>query len=442
MNSSSIWRKKESWYLLAFALLLIVSSIVNLGYLAVAGYLVLSILILRCGSNVGIIYLIMMYYLPAQGLNVPRVFLVSSVLVTLFNIKLVFSLEGYKRMKEIIILFISFTFLMILSGVYAPEKNMYEFYLSFLIYSVIHIVLCNNLARKEEDVDYCLKWWGLLGVLGAIVGYIHFSLQGHVYLTSIMNADFAGKVNLQSIDGDLWVRWIVAGSEPNYVGLNLLIPLGINIYYLTKKICFYNVLLVIINYLGLLGTFSRSSFLSSLVLVFLFVLFSKSSKKILFLIGGVGVALLLVKLFPEFIDRINTIQDTVETSGGNGRFERWSIAIDVWKEHPFLGVGMGQIRYYSPIHDVTHNTYLENLAEGGLFAFVLFLGMVIMYLVASYRYYKKSGVVLFLVTGIAFLINMNTVSQYDYRIMLTLFILFFVKYKQIEKCPQPLVPQE
>lgn len=442
MDSSSIWRKKESWYLLAFALLLIVSSIVNLGYLAVAGYLVLSILILRCGSNVGIIYLIMMYYLPAQGLNVPRVFLVSSVLVTLFNIKLVFSLEGYKKTKDIIIVFFVFTLFMVLNGVPIIEKTIFDFYFLFLVYSVIHIFLCNNLARNEEDVDFCLKWWGVLGVLGAIVGYIHFSLQGQVYLTSLLNVDVAGKVNLSSVDKDLWVRWIVAGSEPNYVGLNLLIPLGINIYYLTKKICFYNVLLVIINYLGLLGTFSRSSFLSSLVLVFLFVLFSKSSKRILFLIGGVGVALLLVKLFPEFIDRINTIQDTVETSGGNGRFERWSIAIDVWKDHPILGVGMGQIRYYSPIHDVTHNTFLENLAEGGLFAFVLFLGMLIMYFVASYRYYKKSGVVLFLVTGIAFLINMNTVSQYDYRIMLTLFILFFVKYKQTEKCSQLLISQK
>lgn len=441
MDSSSIWHSKESWYLLAFALLLIVSSIVNLGYIATAGYLVLSFLILRGGSHLGIIYLIMMYYLPAQGLNVPRVFLVSSVLVALFNFRYIFSLAGFKKMKEIVILFFIFAFIMLFSGLYIVDDSSYSFNSLFLLYSLIHIVLCNNLAHKEDDIDFCIKWWGVLGVLGAIVGYIHFSLHGQVYLSSLINADVAGKVNLSSWDADLWVRWIVAGAEPNYVGLNLLIPLGINIYYLMKKFNIYNVLLVLINYLGLLGTFSRSSFLASLLLVFLFIVLSKSSNKFLFVLGGIGLTFLLINMFPEFIDRINTIQDNLETSGGNGRFERWGIALDIWKEHPVFGIGLGQIRYYSSIHDVTHNSFIDILTEGGIFAFAAFLSMCAFYLVDSYRLFKKRGVSLFFVTGIAFIINMNTVTQYDYRIMLSLFMLFYLKYKQTNKCPQKLVIQ-
>ena len=440
MDGSSIWRRKESWYLLVYALLLIVSSIVNLGYLAVVGYLVLSFLILRSGSYMGIIYLIMMYYLPAQGLNIPRVFLVSSVLVTLFNFHYVFSTAGYKKMKEFVILFIIFTLLMILSGTHIVDGKTFDFYLFFLVYSIIHIVLCNNLVQKEEDVDFCLRWWGVLGALGAIVGYIHFSLQGQVYLTSIVNADFAGKVNLNSADSDLWVRWIVCGAEPNFVGLNMLIPLGISIYYLTRKINIYNVLMVLINYLGLLGTYSRSSFIASLVLVFLFVVFSKSSKKILIILGSIAASFLLIKFFPDFIDRINTIQNSIETSGGNGRFERWSIAIEAWEDHPVLGIGLGQMRHYSVLHDVTHNSFLDILAEGGLFAFVVFVSICVLYLVDSYRYYRKKGVSLFFVTGVAFIINMNSVSQYDYRILLSLFLLFFVKYKNTKKCPQQFIP--
>ena len=86
-------------------------------------------------------------------------------------------------------------------------------------------------------------------------------------------------------------------------------------------------------------------------------------------------------------------QDGVERTSGDIRVRLTKLAGRAFREHPFVGIGFSSFQQYSN-HDPeirrstfgvgypTHNTYLEVLAEGGLFAFVPFALHVL--LIASY----------------------------------------------------------
>lgn len=78
---------------------------------------------------------------------------------------------------------------------------------------------------------------------------------------------------------------------------------------------------------------------------------------------------------------------------------RWvltEIAIQMWRDSPVIGSGLGQFRFLSDTYlagesgTLTHNTYLSILAEGGLVAIAIFLFILIYVLVALFKT-KGSG---------------------------------------------------
>ena len=93
----------------------------------------------------------------------------------------------------------------------------------------------------------------------------------------------------------------------------------------------------------------------------------------------------------------------LRSGGGTGRTDLWSIALQVFERHPVRGVGLENFEVVSPIYAVTtdtdlpradvvvtqgaptHNTYLQILAELGIVAEVLFLGVLAVVLEATRR---------------------------------------------------------
>jgi O-antigen ligase len=66
-------------------------------------------------------------------------------------------------------------------------------------------------------------------------------------------------------------------------------------------------------------------------------------------------------------------EHVVDSTGG--RLERYEAAFKIWAEHPFIGVGWGAFKQYSPEYigsggKGAHNGYLNVLAETGLLGFV------------------------------------------------------------------------
>jgi O-antigen ligase len=100
----------------------------------------------------------------------------------------------------------------------------------------------------------------------------------------------------------------------------------------------------------------------------------KFDRKILFL------GILLVSLFamlpfiPQSIaTRLGTLGSSIEAGDLGGRVELWLQAIQVFAQHPILGLGSGTLD--SAIGSAAHNTFISVTAETGFVGFTLFFAL-------------------------------------------------------------------
>jgi O-antigen ligase len=96
----------------------------------------------------------------------------------------------------------------------------------------------------------------------------------------------------------------------------------------------------------------------------------------------VAPALYLVR--DSYISRLETITSH-EDSSSQGRLMYWKAAVRMWRDHPMFGVGFGTANFETLLSSylgkndthVAHNTYLQVLADSGIFAAILFTGLLL-----------------------------------------------------------------
>ncbi len=137
-------------------------------------------------------------------------------------------------------------------------------------------------------------------------------------------------------------------------------------------------------------------FVSGLLLVALLVWRFRDLRLPMVIMGAALVLCFAVLSATEAIPVKAETHINVERGDYTVRFSMWRAALDIWAEHPIVGVGPGTFnlhypRYHETIDDGTtgsfvHNDYLQFLAEGGplLLGFLLlFTGYLIYHLLDS-----------------------------------------------------------
>ena len=124
-------------------------------------------------------------------------------------------------------------------------------------------------------------------------------------------------------------------------------------------------------------------------------------------VTGAGVFYYTLVAPPESLARIAAFR----AGGGSGREDLWTVAVEVARDHPVLGVGIGNLRVVEPAYaiadidlryvkfvagdpQVAHNTYLNLLAElgvVGLVAFLAVLGSALVVAFRAVRVFKAAG---------------------------------------------------
>lgn len=136
---------------------------------------------------------------------------------------------------------------------------------------------------------------------------------------------------------------------------------------------------------GLITTFSRSGWLSfaiSNVLMLLFVGVARwhLGRRLVpwLLLGLVLVAPLLPWAYDYVYERFSSAPEEIMTA----RFEQWSVAFEIWRNHPWFGFGVGNymeaVRMYNfngALELPVHNVLLWVAAETGIFGVVAFFGL-------------------------------------------------------------------
>lgn len=123
---------------------------------------------------------------------------------------------------------------------------------------------------------------------------------------------------------------------------------------------------------------------------------------------------------PRFVQRTATIVSKTDSSN-NGRFILWNESVDVFKEHPFLGVGLGQakkaIRAKKHISWFTHyhSNIFQMLAENGAVGLIGYLYFVGYFFVKSFKQFLSAKCPLSLIMAAStFALFIQGLTEYNF----------------------------
>lgn len=180
-----------------------------------------------------------------------------------------------------------------------------------------------------------------------------------------------------------------AGSELNAVDLALILTLGLPVAWhlaISAGNSIKDRILMLVNYayipaslFAIMLTGSRMA-LFAIVPAILYIVGTANRLKPFFRI--LIFAFLCGTLFgiqfyfpPSTVDRLATAFDSIAAGDIGGRLRLWGASMEVFSEHPLLGVGSGALGSSAALGSFAHNTFLSVLAELGLIGFILFVAM-------------------------------------------------------------------
>lgn len=437
--------------LLLFIMWLIIfgESIVFVGAWLVYFYAFLNmILVLRKTSN-GILVMLLIFYTPATalvGLPVGAFTLAVIILaVKFFLIDLLLknkSINFNKIFYATVIFIVYVTF----SVLYSPNIDMaliqYRKYIEGLVVLMLFFATISNL----NDLGRVYKFWVVSAAFSLFIKltHIHFGIDTALFKL-LRDVDVGSRVDLAhrltvKVGRDFANRILWPGQEPNYLSADLIYPFAISLGLFSANRSwnklFWLILAGMIS-VSVIGTYSRSGFISIVSVLFIFIILG--NKRAIIPSVFVGAVLLAVVIsIPQLHDRIFSIEKEVSGSG-SGRFYLWKTALDMWLSSPIIGNGL--YAYYES-HGAAHNTYLQLLAETGLIGTLLFLSVVLIaigYNLKTKRNYadSKAPDVVFakiILTGlIGMSLMMNTISYQDIKLYwlccASTAAIFFITYK-------------
>ena len=139
---------------------------------------------------------------------------------------------------------------------------------------------------------------------------------------------------------------------------------------------------------GMYGNQSRGSWLFNMILIPIVSLpyLIKRFVYVLAVLAALGGVIWGFSTQPQYVARFESITNTTTDGSNLGRFEVWTSSINMFKDHPVTGVGIGQWRtiyessYRLPTENQhlyhAHNNFIQLLGEVGLLGL---LGVLIFY---------------------------------------------------------------
>jgi probable O-glycosylation ligase (exosortase A-associated) len=150
-------------------------------------------------------------------------------------------------------------------------------------------------------------------------------------------------------------------------------------------------------------TFSRGAAVALAVLLLMVVMQSKHKimTAVLIVFLALGPVIYLVK--DQYLGRMSTIREYENDSSARQRLAMMDAAWNVFKTRPYFGVGLGERNFFAAARPFTggidqnlvvHNSYLQVLAHCGIFAFLLYLYLLLYtlwYVTRSSRALRKTN---------------------------------------------------
>ncbi|MBO45328.1 MAG: hypothetical protein CMJ96_00355 [Planctomycetes bacterium] len=135
--------------------------------------------------------------------------------------------------------------------------------------------------------------------------------------------------------------------------------------------------------LGVFITFSRSGWLALVAGTGLLPFFRWPKFRVLYLVSV--FALFSIGLSTGVFQSLYEIIEGMNASSADFRWHIDALALEAFQKSPWFGIGVGEIlNFFNPYHLEIHNTYLQILAEMGIFG-VLVFGMLFFLIFSRFR---------------------------------------------------------
>lgn len=419
--------RRSDIFLTGFALLLIITFIILIGQgeLRIIAYIVggvfaaLLVFLIYFQPQVGAYVLILTIYTNLSDIAIRNGFpsinkgLVALVFVSLITHYVAQNAGGqtsFMKFTRNEILLLVYFVVMALSVFVAQDRAIA--FNDLIDYAKdLFILMCVILALKNWEMWRRSVWIMLLtifviAVLGSIQSIFHLYENDFLGFANIY-VDYISEYQDQ-------YRFMGPLDDPNLWGqvLVAMIPIAIYRAIYSKKIftkAISSVIAVVIAFAAFY-TYSRGAFLALAMSLLLILL--ENRVKIQYVLVLSVIVLLLFLASPEgYIDRVSSLFELSPNSqtgvysdvSFRGRLSEMTVGINMFYDHPVLGVGKGNYPYYYLDYAKqvgleyrnearqAHSLYIEILAETGILGFLAFsaaIVSVVLELNRVRRYYK------------------------------------------------------
>lgn len=365
-------------------------------------------------TTMGLLYQLLFFLTPfllssqnSEQFELPKMYFIYGLTIVIFAVHLLNFIRG--RVPLFRRTFLDIPLILFLSSQIVSTFFSIDIHTSFFgYYSRMNGGLLSLIV-------YCLLYW-ILAV------YINENLKKKIIFTSLLSGFFiAGYGILEhfGIDKNYWRQDVVARvfstlGQPNWLAAYLCILLPISLDELlkskTKLFAAYYLLLVIIFYICLLFTKSKSGLIAAVISLGIYglIFFIKNNRrKLLIIIFSFLIILSLlipgpVKdfFFPTPISNPPLVSDNLNiTPSEDIRKIVWQGAFSLWRRFPLIGTGPETFAYsyywvrpashnltseWNFLYNKAHNEYLNYLATTGTFGFTTYI-ILILFILFSFR---------------------------------------------------------
>lgn len=309
------------------------------------------------------------------------------------------------RPFPIVIPIVLFIAVNVLALVNAPNFNRSLMVLAFTVFTILVSMMLPNIIRHKFQVERLTRilfisvtlvsLFGIFQFLGDMVG-LPISLTG---LRPQYTKAILGFPRVQS-----------TALEPLYFANYLLIPMCIALaVWLSKssKIKSWQLLsIVMLTGLNLVLTVSRGGYIAAAVAFgcVCIVYFKKLFNTRTIVTGLVVVGLVTVVAF-RFLNGTEQLasftEHVTDLFGGasySERVETFTIADQIWSQHPLIGIGPGSFGPYASFHPliepaegykIVNNEYIELLAETGMLGLSCYIILITMLFIRSIKAWRS-----------------------------------------------------
>ncbi len=281
--------------------------------------------------------------------------------------------------------------------------------LAFIVFTMSLAFIVPNLIKSKKQVRQIVTV--LLIGFGLVAGFGLWQFLGDM---SGLPTSLTGLRDLYTKDVLGFTRVQSTAYEPLYFANYLLLPIAVLLaLYLSGHKAIESSWLVLLLGLGLVNlilTVSRGGYLAVVfTLLFVALFYMRNILKpyniVIFLIAAAVVGWVVIKALGVG-GEVFTLEKFQEHVGGifygasyDERVETIDRAVQAWREHPVLGIGVGSFGPYTAVHPsyvpkdgwkIVNNEYIEILSETGLAGLFFFILFVVWLLGRSLQAIKKA----------------------------------------------------